>query len=62
MVQNSESQTREQERQLNHQQLIDMIAKLREEIRRLHSIPLEASQSREQLLPVSLVRLYCVNT
>jgi hypothetical protein len=40
--------------------LIDMIAKLRE-VRKLHSIPLEASQSREQLLPVSLAWLYCVD-
>jgi hypothetical protein len=61
MVQNSESQKREKERQLNHQQLIDMIAILREEVRRLHSIPSEASQSHEQLLPVSLAWLYCVD-
>jgi hypothetical protein len=40
--------------------LIDLIAKLRE-VRKLHSIPLKASQSREQLLPVSLARLYCVD-
>jgi hypothetical protein len=58
MVQNSESQTREQERQLNHQQQIDMIAKLRDEVRKLHSIPLE---SRKQLLQVSLTWLYCAD-
>ncbi len=61
MVQNSESQEREKERQRNHQQLVDVIAKLREEVRKLHSIPLEASRSPEQLLPVSLAWLYCVD-
>jgi hypothetical protein len=61
MVQNSESQERERERQRNHQELINMIAILREETRKLHSTPLEASQSREQLLPVSLAWLYCVD-
>ena len=61
MVQNSESQEREKERQRNHLQLFDMIAKLREEVRMLHSIPLQVSQSHEQLLPVSLARLYCVD-
>jgi hypothetical protein len=61
MVQNSESQERERQRQRNHQELIDMIAKLREETRKRHSTPLEASQLREQLLPVSLAWLYCVD-
>jgi hypothetical protein len=62
MVQDSESQEREKERQRNHIQLIDMIAKLREEgVRQLRSMPLEVSQSREQLLPVSLAWLYCVD-
>ena len=63
MVQNSESQEREKERQRNYLQLIDMIAKLREEIRKLHwhSIPLEALQSLEELLPVSLAWFYCVD-
>jgi hypothetical protein len=61
MVQNSESQEREKERQLNHQQQIDMIAKLRDEVRKLHSVPSEASQSRKQVLQVSLARLYCVD-
>jgi hypothetical protein len=61
MVQSSESQEREKERQLNHLQLIDMIAKLRGEVRNLHSIPLEASQSRKQVLQVSLAWLYCVD-
>jgi hypothetical protein len=61
MVQNSESQEREKEQQRNHLQLMDTIAKLREEVRKLHTIPLEASQSREQLLLVSLVWLYCVD-
>ncbi|KAF8496699.1 hypothetical protein F5888DRAFT_1832576 [Russula emetica] len=51
IVQKSESQEREKERQRNYLALIDMIAKLREEVRKLHSIPLEASQSYEQLLP-----------
>lgn len=61
MEQKTESQEREKERQRNHQQLIDMIAKLLEEVRKLHSIPLEASQLREQLLPVSLTWFYCLN-
>jgi len=54
MVQTSESQEQKKEQQNNHLQLIDMIAHLLEEVRKLHSIPLEVSQSREQLLPVSL--------
>ena len=40
--------------------LSEMIAKLRE-VRKLHSIPLEASKSDERLLPVSLAWLYCVD-
>jgi hypothetical protein len=62
MVQHGENQEREKERQRNHQQLVDVIAKLREEVRKLHSIPLEASRSPEQLLPVSLAWLYFVDT
>jgi hypothetical protein len=58
MVQSSESQEREKERQRNHLQVIDMIAKLRDEVRNLHSIPLE---SRKQLLQVSLAWLYCAD-
>jgi hypothetical protein len=54
MVQHSESQEREKERQRNQQQLVEVIATLREEVRKLHSIPLEASQLPEQVLPVSL--------
>ena len=61
MVQSSEIQERIKQ-QRNHQQLIDMVAKLREDVRKLHSIPLETSQSREQLLPVSLAWINCVNT
>ena len=62
MVQNSESQEQEKERQRNHMQLIDMIAKLREEgERQLRSMPLGESQSRRQLLPVSLAWLNCVD-
>ena len=61
MVQNSENQEQKKEQQRNHQQLIDMIAKLREDVRKLHSVPLETSQSRDQLLPVSLAWLYCVD-
>ena len=60
MVQNSKSHEREKERQRNYLQLFDMIAKLRDDVRKLHSIPLEVSQSHEQLLPVSLTWLYCV--
>ena len=60
MVQNSESQEREKERQRNHLQLLDMITKLQEEVRKLHSTPLEVSQSHEELLPVSLTWPYCV--
>jgi hypothetical protein len=60
MVQNSESQEREKERQRNHLQLIDVIAKLREDIQKLHSILLEALPLREEL-PVSLAWLYCMD-
>ena len=52
MVQDRQSQEREKKRQRDHEQLVDMIAKFREVLR--PSIPLEASQSREQLLKVSL--------
>jgi hypothetical protein len=62
MVQNSESPKREKERQRNHQQLVEVIATLREEVRKLHTMPLEASQLPEQLLPVSLAWLHCMNT
>ena len=61
MAQNSESQEREKERQRNHLQLMDTIAKIREEVRRLRTIPSEVSQSHDQLLPVSLAWLYCVD-
>ena len=54
MVQINESQERERERQRNHQQLTEVIATLREEVRKLHTTPLEESQSPDQLLPVSL--------
>jgi hypothetical protein len=60
MVQNSENQERRKERQLNHLQLMDVIAKLRDEVRKLQPIRLESSQSFEQL-PVSLGWLYCVD-
>ena len=40
--------------------LIDMIAEVRE-VRKLHSVSSEASQSPEQLLLVSLVWLYHVD-
>ena len=60
MLQNNGNQEREKERQRNHQQLIDVIVTLREEVRKLHAMPLEASQSREQLLLVSLAWLYYV--
>ena len=62
-MQNSESQEQEKERQRNHLQLIDMIANLREEgERQLRSMPLGVSQSRRQLLPVSLAWLNWVDT
>jgi tRNA A37 threonylcarbamoyladenosine synthetase subunit TsaC/SUA5/YrdC len=54
MLQNSESKERGKERQSNHQQLVEVIATLREEVRKLHTMPSEASQLLEQLLPVSL--------
>jgi hypothetical protein len=60
MVQNSESREREKERQRDHLQLIDLIAKLRQDVQKLHSMLLGALQSREQL-PVSLAWLYCVD-
>jgi hypothetical protein len=61
MLQNSANHEQKKEQQRNHQQLIDMIAKLREDVRKLHSVPLETSQSHDQLLPVSLAWLYCVD-
>ena len=54
MVLNNESQEQERERRRNHQQLTEVVASLREEVRKLHTTPLEESQSPEQLLPVSL--------
>ena len=62
MVQSSENQEREKERRRNHQELVDVIAKLRDEVRKLQPIPLEASQQPEELLPVSLTWLYGVGT
>ena len=62
MMQNSESQKQRKEQQRNHMQLMDTIAKLQEEVRRLRPVPLEASQPQEQLLPVSPVWLYYVDT
>jgi hypothetical protein len=57
-----QSQEREKERQRNHLQLIDMIAKLREEVQIPRPIPLKVTQSMvEQLPPVSLAWLYCVD-
>ena len=61
MMQNSENQKQRKEQRRNHMQLMDTIAKLQEEVRRLRSVPLEASQPQEQLLPVSLVWLYYVD-
>ena len=62
-MQNSESQEQEKERQRNHLQLINMIANLREEgERQLRSMPLGVSQSRRQLLAVSLAWLNWVDT
>jgi hypothetical protein len=61
VAQKSVIQGRGKELRRNHQELIDMVAKLREETRKLHSIPLEALQLRERLLPVSLAWLYCVD-
>ena len=58
MVQNSESKEREKERQRIHQQLVEVIATLREEVRKLHTMSSEASQLPEQLLPVSLTWVY----
>ena len=62
MVQNSENERRRIEQRRNHMQLMDTIAQLREEVRRLRTIPSEVSQSHDQLLPVSLAWLYCVDT
>ena len=62
MVQNSENEKRRKEQQHNHMQLMDTIAQLREEVRRLRTIPSEVSQSHDQLLPVSLAWLYSVES
>jgi len=56
-MQNSENQEQKKEQQRSHRQLIDIIAQVLEEVRKLRFTPLEASQSHEQLLPVSL--RYC---
>lgn len=56
MVKKSESQDREMARLRDHQQLIDMIAELREEVRqRGRLITSEAPQSGEKIPQVSLV-------
>lgn len=57
MVQKIDSQEQEKARERNHLQLIDMIAQLREDVRKLPSILLKAPPSREQTL-VSLPWLY----
>jgi hypothetical protein len=62
MLQNSENEKRRKEQQLYHMQLMDTIARLREEVRRTRTTPSEVSQSHDQLLPVSLAWLYCVDT
>ena len=54
MVKKSESQEREMARLRDHQQLIDMIAELREEVRqRGRLVTSEAPQSREKIPQVS---------
>ena len=60
MVQIIDSQEREKARERNHLQLIDMVAQLREDVRKLQSMLLEALPSREQTL-VSLAWLYCAD-
>jgi hypothetical protein len=62
MIKNSESQEQEMARQRNHQQLVDMIAALLEEVRKIGQFKIsEAPQLREQLLQVSLAWSYCVD-
>lgn len=62
MVQNSESHEQEEERQRNHQQLKGVIAALRENARKLYSMPLEVSQSPpEKHQPVSQEWFHCVD-
>ena len=61
MVQNHGIQGQQKVQQLNHQQLMDVIVALREEVRRLQPMSLEASQSPENLLPVSLAWPFCVD-
>lgn len=56
MVKKSESQDREMARLRDHQQLIDMIADLREEVtQRGRLVTPETPQSREKIPQVSLV-------
>lgn len=56
MVKKSETQEREMARMRDHQQLIDMIADLREEVRQRRLITSEAPQPRETIpQEVSLV-------
>lgn len=55
MVKKSETQEREMARMRDHQQLIDMIADLREEVRQRRLITSEAPQPRETIPQVSLV-------
>jgi hypothetical protein len=62
MVQNWENQERKKGQQRDHLELVDMIAKLRDEVRQLQSVLLgEGSQSRDQVLPVSLTWLDCLD-
>ena len=55
MVKKSETQEREMARMRDHQQLIDMIADLREEVRQRRLITSEAPPPRETIPQVSLV-------
>lgn len=62
MVKESETQEQEMARQRDHQQILDMIADLREEMqKRERSIALEAPHWHELLPQVSLTWPHCVD-
>jgi len=61
MMQNSEIQEQRREQQRSHRQVFDIVVLILEEVRKQRFLPLKASQSHEQLLPVSLTWLYCVD-
>ena len=61
LIKNSESQEREMARQRGHQQLVDMIAVLLEEVRKIGQFKTSELPQLCELLQVSLAWSYCVD-